>query len=308
MTIKTVALIGAGAVGGYFIWGLMPKLKEDFCVIAKGDRKARLSNEGLVINGEKYFPIVKEPDEAGVVDLILVASKQDGLCEVVEDIKPLVGKNTTVISLLNGVSSEEFIGARIGMEHMLYAIMRIASMRDKNAVTFYPEITKGIFVGEKGKNCPTERVLAVEELFKDTGIRYNFVGDIVKEMWFKYAGNVSQNLPQAILSVGYGAYSDSSHVNFIANCLWKEVARVAATKGVNIPDELVLFGGSKPEARFSTLQDLDAGRSTEIEIFAGDMIRMGKECGIEVPYCECVYHMIKALEEKNEGKFKYEMC
>lgn len=306
MTIKTVALIGAGAVGGYFIWGLMPKLKEDFCVIAKGDRKARLSRQGLVINGEKYFPIVKEPDEAGVVDLILVASKQDALCEVVEDIKPLIGKNTIVISLLNGVSSEEIIGDRIGMEHMLYAIMRIASMRNGNSIIFYPEITKGIYVGEKGINCPTDRVLAVETLMKDTGINYNFVEDIVKEMWMKYAGNVSQNLPQAILSVGYGAYSDSSHVNFIANCLWKEVARIAAAKGVKIPDELVLFGGSKPEARFSTLQDLDAGRRTEIEIFAGDMIRMGKECGIEVPYCECVYHMIKALEEKNEGKFEYD--
>lgn len=305
MEIKKVALIGAGAVGAYFVWGLSKRLGDDFCVIAKDDRKTRLMEQGLIINGERYFPTVKESNEAGVMDLILVASKQDALCEVVEDIKPLVGENTTVISLLNGVSSEEIIGGRIGMEHMLYAVMRIASMRNGNAITFYPEITKGLYIGEKGINQPTDRILAVEELLKDTGIRYNFVEDIVKEMWMKYAGNVSQNLPQAILSVGYGAYSDSSHVNFIANCLWKEVARVAEAKGVNIPDELTLFGGSMPEARFSTLQDLDAGRHTEIEIFAGDMIRMGKECGIDVPYCECVYHMIKALEEKNEGKFGY---
>ncbi|MBQ1193489.1 MAG: ketopantoate reductase family protein [Lachnospiraceae bacterium] len=307
MKIEKVALIGAGAVGGYFIWGLYNKLGDNFCVIAKGERKTRLINDGLIINGEQYFPRVEEPQVAGAVDLILVASKQDALVEVVEDIIPLMGKDTVVISLLNGVTSEEIIGNSIGMEHMLYAIMRIASMRDGNTITFYPEITKGLFVGEKDTKEPTERILAVEKLFRGTGVRYNFVEDIINEMWMKYAGNVSQNLPQAILGVGYGAYSDSTHVNYIADCLWKEVAKVAGAKGVYIPDKLILFGGSKPEARFSTLQDLDAGRHTEIEIFAGEMIRMGKKYGIEVPYCECVYHFIKAMEEKNDGKFNNDL-
>lgn len=305
MKIQNVALVGAGAVGGYFIWGLDNKKDINFSVIAKGERKKRLE-EGLVINGEKYNPQVLTPEEAGVVDLIMIAIKQDALAEIAEDIKPMVGADTMVMSLLNGVSSEEIIGKSIGMEHMLYSIMRIASMRDGNSITFYPEITKGLFVGEKGCSERTDRIIALEELFKGTRVRCNFVSDIINEMWVKYAGNVSQNLPQAILGIGYGAYSDSEHVNFVANCLWGEVAKVAAAKGVIIPGELVLFGGSMPHARFSTLQDLDAGRRTEIEIFAGDMIRMGKECEIEVPYCECVYHMIKALEEKNEGKFEYD--
>ena len=304
MKIQNVALVGAGAVGGYFIWGLDNKKDINFSVIAKGERKTRLE-QGIFINGEKYTPQVLTPEEAGVVDLIMIASKQDALAEIAEDIKPMVGVDTMVMSLLNGVSSEEIIGNVIGMEHMLYSIMRIASMREGNAITFYPEITKGLFVGEKGCSEPTERILAIEELFKGSGVRCNFVDDIINEMWVKYAGNVSQNLPQAILGVGYGAYSDSKHVEFVANSLWKEVAKVAAAKGVNIPGELVLFGGSMPQARFSTLQDLDAGRRTEIEIFAGDMVRMGKEYGIDVPYCECVYHMIKALEEKNERMFEY---
>ena len=305
MKIQNVALIGAGAVGGYFIWGLNGKKDINFSIIAEGERKERLE-QGLVINGEKYTPQVLTPKEAGVVDLIMIAIKQDALAEIAEDIKPMVGADTMVMSLLNGVSSEEIIGKSIGMEHMLYSIMRIASMRDGNSITFYPEITKGLFVGEKGCSERTDRIIALEELFKGTRVRCNFVSDIINEMWVKYAGNVSQNLPQAILGIGYGAYSDSEHVNFVANCLWGEVAKVAAAKGVIIPGELVLFGGSMPHARFSTLQDLDAGRRTEIEIFAGDMIRMGKECEIEVPYCECVYHMIKALEEKNEGMFEYD--
>ena len=305
MKIKKVALLGAGAVGGYFIWGLSEKLGDNFCVVAKGERKERLEKEGLVINGKPYALSVKEPQEVGTVDLLLVSSKQDALEHALDDINIMVGEDTTVISLLNGVRSEEIIGNAIGMEHMLYAVMRIASVRNGNEITFSPERTAGIFVGEKNKKEPTERVLAVEELFHDTGIHYNFMKDIITDMWIKYASNVAQNLPQAILGVGFQAYVDSAHMYHVAECLWKEVARVANAKGIPLPEEFIPFRGVKPDARFSTLQDLDAGRHTEIEMLAGEMIRMGKECGIDVPYCEYTYHLIKALEEKNDGKFEY---
>lgn len=304
--IKKVALLGAGAVGAYFIWGLSEKLGENFCVVAKGKRKERLEKDGLIINEKPYTFSVKEPKEVEDLDLLLVSSKQDGLEGALEDIKTMVGENTIVISLLNGVTSEEMIGNAIGMEHMLYAVMRIASVREGNVVTFSPEKTAGIFVGEKDIKEPTKRVQAVEELFQNTGIRYNFMENIITDMWMKYAGNISQNLPQAILGVGFGAYMDSTHVHHIAECLWKEVAQVANAKGIPLEKEFVLFQGVKQEARFSTLQDLDAGRHTEIEMLAGEMIRMGKKYGIAVPYCEYTYHLVKALEEKNDGKFRYE--
>ena len=80
---------------------------------------------------------------------------------------------------------------------------------------------------------------------------------------------------------------------------------MAAKKGVRLPERLLLFHGTVKEARFSTLQDLDAGRHTEIDMFSGALIRMGKELGIPTPYNEYTYHMIKALEEKNDGRFNY---
>lgn len=305
MKIEKVALLGAGAVGAYFIWGLSDKLGERLSVVARGERKERLRKEGLIINGRQYLLSVKEPEEIKDVDLLLVSSKQDALADALSDIKTMVGENTTVISLLNGVSSEEIIGNAIGMEHMLYAVMRIASVRKGREITFSPEHTGGLYVGEKDAHEPTERLQALEELFKDTKINYNFVENILSDMWMKYASNVAQNLPQAVLGVGFRAYKDSKHMYQIARRLWSEVEKVASVKGISIEKELVLFRGVKRDARFSTLQDLDAGRRTEIEMFAGDMIRMGAEYGIEVPYCECMYHLIKALEEKNEGKFAY---
>ena len=303
--IEKVALLGAGAVGAYFIWGLSGKLGDNFCVIANGERKERLEREGLIINGKQYKLNVKDTEKAGIQDLILVSSKSDALPQLLNDIKRMTGPDTLVLSLLNGVSSEEIIGKEIGMEHMAYAVMRIASVRKGNDIIFSEENTAGIYVGEKDVKEPTERLKAFEELLKDTGIRYNFVENIVLDMWMKYASNVAQNLPQAILSVGYQAYKDSEHVHFIAEKLWKEVAAVANAKGIPLTDRFLLFRGVKPEARFSTLQDLDAGRHTEIEMLAGEMVAMGKECGILVPYCEYTYHLIKALEEKNDGKFEY---
>ena len=305
MQIKTVALLGAGAVGAYFIWGLSEKMGEDFCVVAKGARKERLEKEGLIINGKQYKLNVREPQEVKNVDLLLVSSKQDGLEEALDDIKCMVGENTIVLSLLNGVKSEEIIGNVIGMEHILYSVMRIASVRKGNEITFIPEITAGVFIGEKESKEPTERVLAVEALFENAGIHHHFMEDIVLDMWQKYASNVAQNLPQAILGVGFGAYTDSEHVHFIASQLWKEVAHVANAKGIPLSEEFMLFAGVKPAARFSTLQDLDVKRHTEIEMLAGEMIRMGKEYGIATPYCEYTYHLIKTLEEKNDGKFEY---
>ena len=306
MQIRTVALLGAGAVGAYFIWGLSKMMGDDFCVVANGERKERLEREGLVINGQAYKLNVKEAAEVGSVDLLLVASKQDGLEGALDDIGCMVGEDTIVMSLLNGVKSEEIIGNAIGMEHMLYSVMRIASVRKGNEIIFIPEITAGVFMGEKDCKEPTERVLAVGELFKKAGLHYHFVEDIVLDMWQKYASNVAQNLPQAILDIGFGAYLDSEHVHFIAEKLWKEVAQVANAKGIALSEEFVLFQGVKPQARFSTLQDLDAKRHTEVEMLAGEMIRMGKEYGIAVPYCEYTYYIIKALEEKNDGKFEYE--
>ena len=305
MKIETVALLGAGAVGAYFIWGLSEKMGNNFCVVAKGARKERLEKEGLIINGKQYDLNVKTPDEVKNVDLLLVSSKQDGLNEALDDIKSMVGEKTIVISLLNGVKSEEIIGNAIGMEHMLYSVMRIASVRKGNEITFIPGITAGVFIGEKDCKEPTQRVLAVEELFEHAGIHHHFMEDIILDMWQKYASNVAQNLPQAILGVGFQAYTDSEHVHYIASQLWKEVAHVANAKGIPLSEEFTLFQGVKPAARFSTLQDLDAGRHTEIDMLAGEMIRMGKEYGIAVPYCEYTYHLINALEEKNDGKFEY---
>ena len=116
---------------------------------------------------------------------------------------------------------------------------------------------------------------------------------------------MSHNLPQAILNVGMGAYADSEHGDFISHKIWEEVAAVAAAKGITITPFPGSGKNTRKNARLSTLQDLDAKRHTEIDMFAGALVRMAKELNVPVPYCEYTFHAIKALEEKNDGKFDY---
>ena len=93
----------------------------------------------------------------------------------------------------------------------------------------------------------------------------------------------------------------------ISEGLRRELEAIAAAKGIDLRKVDTSGRGSAvpPTARYSTLQDLDAKRHTEIDMFSGALMRMGEELGIPTPYNEYTYHMIKALEEKNDGKFDY---
>jgi len=306
MKINTVAVIGAGAIGAYFLTGLHEKLGENLWTVAEGGRAEKLQRDGIYVNDEHIRLHVKSPEEARGTDLLIVCVKYGGLQEILPAIGTIVTENTTVISTLNGVDSEEIIGGRIGMEHMIYAVMKLSSRRLGNTMRFDPAVTLGIFFGEKD-GVRTERIQAICDLFDGTGVKYRVREHIWQEIWYKYALNVSKNIPQAILNCGFGAYTDSEHVAYISDRMREEVIQVAAAKGVDISDPDNPAGKNTklaPETRFSTLQDLDAGRPTEIDMFCGAMVRMGREYGIETPFCEFAYHAVRALEEKNAGKIR----
>ncbi len=308
MKINSVAILGAGAVGSYVIWGLSGKEGLHLGVVAEGARAERLKEKGCAINGEVYHPAVWTPQEAQGVDLLVVCLKYGALPGAMETIRTVVGENTMVMSLMNGVDSEEKIAAAVGQEHLLYSLIKVASQRREDGCWFDPETTVGIIFGEKEGPYPSQRVQAVEELFRNTGIHYRSTEHIREEIWSKFRLNVCNNLPQAILGAGVGCYRDSEHMKAISDGLRRELEAIAKAKGIDmaIADAAAGRGSAvPPTARYSTLQDLDAHRHTEIDMFSGALIRMGQELGIPTPYNEYTYHMIKALEEKNDGKFDY---
>lgn len=308
MKIKKVAVLGAGAVGSYVIWGLSSRNDIELGVIAEGERAERLKQNGCTINGKIYHPEVWNPRETDAVDLLIVALKYVSLSAALESIQKATSENTIIMSLMNGVDSEEIIAEKVGVEHLLPAVIKVASHKEEDGYHFDPETTIGIIFGELTAPYDSDRIRAIEELFKDTGIHFRATEYAREEMWSKFRLNVCNNLPQAILGAGVGCYRDSVHMKAISDGLKGELEAIAQAKGIDLSKTEASSGrGSAvpPSARYSTLQDLDAGRHTEIDMFSGALIRMGKELGIPTPYNEYTYHMIKALEEKNDGRFNY---
>ncbi len=309
MKIQSVAVLGAGAVGSYVIWGLSHKKDIRLGVIAEGERADRLKKGGCRINDEVYRPEVWSPQEAEDVDLLIVSLKYGSLPEALESIKTIVGEHTTVMSLMNGVDSEELIAEQVGDDRVLRSLIKVASHKEENGYYFNPETTLGIIFGELAAPFDSERVQAIESLFADTGIHFRSTEFIREEIWGKFRLNVCNNLPQAILGAGVGCYSDSTHMKAISDGLRRELEQIALAKGIDMSKMAGTSGRGSAvpaSARYSTLQDLDAGRHTEIDMFSGALMRMGEELGIPTPYNEYTYHMIKALEEKNDGLFDYQ--
>lgn len=159
----------------------------------------------------------------------------------------------------------------------------------------------------------SERVNAVEVLLRGSSVRYIICNDIIHEIWSKYMMNIGNNLPQGMVDCGFGAYGKSLYLDAIRQKLRQEVAEIAAAKGIDLSAESGSISNQSgfvpgvilsPKSRFSTLQDLDAGRPTEIEMFSGMIMKLGKELGIATPYNEFTYYIIKTLEEKNDGRFE----
>lgn len=307
MNIKKVAVLGAGAVGSYVIWGLSKRDGISLGVVAEGERAERLK-KGCIINDVTYNPEVWTPQEAQGADLLIVSLKYGALPNALDSIAAVTADNTTVMSLMNGVDSEEIIAAKIGAEHVIGSLIKVASHKEGSGYYFDPETTIGIIFGEFEAPYNSERVEAIEKLFENTGINYRATENIREEIWSKFRLNVCNNLPQAILGAGVGCYEDSVHMQAISEGLRKELEDVAKAKGIDIDKagRSSSYGSAvPPTARYSTLQDLDAGRHTEIDMFSGALMRMGQELRISVPYNEFAYHMIKAIEEKNDGRFDY---
>lgn len=304
MKINKVTIIGLGAIGAFMASKLSKVLdKNQLQILAEGDRKAKLEKEGIVINDSHYTFSIVTPQEQEPADLILIATKYNGLEQAIEDIKGQVGKDTVIMSLLNGVNSEEKLQEVYG-NRVIYALMRVSSVRTKEGVYFDP---KGyIEFGEAINETLSERIIAIQNLFEAAGIRSRVPKDMKKALWNKYACNVAENQSSAILGIPFGAWRVSESANALREAAMKEVFAVAKKKGIEMGEEEILaqrklLSGVAYANKTSMLQDIENKRPTEVEMFAGEMIKMGKEVGVETPINEIFYHAIRVLEEKNKG-------
>ncbi|CVI67806.1 2-dehydropantoate 2-reductase [Clostridiales bacterium CHKCI001] len=303
--IRAVAIIGLGAIGGVVAPGLEQALGHgNLRVVAGGKRKERLEN-GVIINNKVWkFSVIDPKESTTPADFVIFAVKNTQLKEAIEDARNQIGPNTIVMSLLNGVESETYLEENFYPENVLYSIIRIPALNVNGKIS-YPARAKGISFNAKDNNKENENVVAVKRLFEKAHIAHEVADDIHYTMWYKFMTNVSENQIAAILGMPYRAFQVSEHVNVIREMVSKEVVAIANAAGIGLSErELVqqkeYLMKMIPYGKPSTLQDLEAGKKTEVDYFAGAVIRLGKKYNVPTPYNEMFYHMIHALEEKAE--------
>ena len=286
---RSVAVLGAGAMGAMYAAHLVDGGVETI-IVASGERAERLRTAGVSVNGTPLTASVVEPrrDSHDPVDLVLVAVKDRDLPQALEDVAPFVGPATTFVSVLNGLSSEEVIAERFGAERVLLCIaLGMAAGREGREVTY---LSPGrLVIGTAAHLADPTRVGDVGALLDRGGLEWEAPEDMEHEMWWKFMVNTCINQASAVTRKPYGAFTTDGPARSLMLALRDEVVAVSRPEGVPLDEadtarwEEVLRG-LPAEGHTSMLQDVLAGRPTEVALFADHVVTLGQKHGIATPY------------------------
>jgi 2-dehydropantoate 2-reductase len=300
--IQKVAILGAGAMGAYFASRFYSTPGFSTVLIANGARRDRLKQDGIVVNGTPYWiPVIQPGEAAAPVDLIVVAVKHQHLQEAIRDLGSLVGDATVFLSVMNGLESEETIGAMYGMEKVLYTIsVGIDALRLGNQVSY---TRPGIhYFGEATNPTISSKVQRVQAAFQRAGISYETPQDMIRMLWWKFMINVGVNQASAVLHAPYGVFQTNPDALELMQALMQEVVTLASVRHVNltqqdIQDWTPVMNRLSPQGKTSMLQDIEAKRKTEVEIFGGKVVELGRAHAIPTPVNQTISQIIRILEQ-----------
>lgn len=301
LKIDTVSILGLGAEGSVAFRALAGKPCQ-VRILARGARAERLRSQGITINGVPYPLHVASPGEEPPPQLLIVAVKGYQLEEALDDIAAETGPETVVMSLMNGLTSEEVLGNRLGPERVVYCMSRLNAKKTGQRVEFRP--VGSIYVGEKDGTV-SERVQSVHDLL-DGWVPCTISREIVLDIWRKYMFNAACNTVQAILRATHLWFQKLPDACAALECVMREIVLLGNAVGVPLSqaDIRALDGYFLPypaDGMCSMAQDILDKRPTEIEMLIGEALALGSSHGVELPVCRFVYYMVKTLEQVNAG-------
>jgi len=276
--------------------------RESVHFVAGGNRYEQLTRKGVIVNGVRYAIPVVDPADQNTPgdDLVIVAVKYHHLPQTIEGMKNRIAANTIIISVMNGIDSEELIAAAFGKEKVLYAIaVGIDALRRENSVTYS---TQGkIFFGEPKNIILSERVKRLKDFFDRAGIFYEIPEDMIRIIWWKFMINVGVNQASAALKATYGDFQTSQAARNLMEAAMKEVIQIANAEGIQLSEDDIakwyeVLSGLSPSGKTSMLQDIEAGRKTEVEMFAGKVLELGRKHTIPTPVNEMLFKTIRGME------------
>ena len=302
-----IAIMGTGGVGGYY-GGLLSQTGHDVTFTARGAHLQTMRDKGLQVksvHGDFTVSPAKatdKPSQIGPVDVILFATKTYQTDEAAKSIKPIVGKDTVVVSLQNGIDAADSIGAVVGMEHILGGATWLSAAIEAPGVigqySQFRRIVLGEFTGQT-----TKRLKAVYDALQATGATVETSDNILKVLWTKFVFIAPVMAMGSLTRVTFGEYRNVPESRAVLIDALSEVAAVAKAKGVLLDADvvaktLVFIDSSAPGIKPSMQRDVESGKRSELESMIGVVVRMGMQYKVPTPVMRFAYAMLKPGELK----------
>ncbi|NSL52519.1 ketopantoate reductase family protein [Calidifontibacillus erzurumensis] len=304
MEIKKVSMIGLGALGilfGHHLSKRMPK--EDLRIVADRKRIEKYETEGVYCNDERCnFNYVAPEENCEPADLLIFTVKNSGLKDAIKAVKNHVGENTIIISALNGISSEAIIGETYGMDKLLYCVAQgMDAVKVGNKLTY--ENMGMLCIGDQKPGIISEKVKRVAAFFEKQNVPYEIEKDMYKKLWSKFMLNVGVNQTVAVYGSNYGDIQREGPAREMMIAAMREVITLAEKEGIMLTEDditywLHVLSKLSPEGKPSMAQDVEAKRLSEVDLFAGTVLELGKKHGIPTPVNKELYERIKEIESQ----------
>ncbi len=302
-----IAVMGVGGMGGYY-GGLLTKHGHVVSFVARGEHLRAIRANGLQIKSihgdliANPAKVTNNASEIGPVDLIIFCTKTYHTDQAAQVIKPLVGPDTTVISLQNGIDAAERIGRVIGPEHLLAGATWISSFVEAPGVIKQVSQFRRVVIGELDGSL-TPRLQAAEAAFRETGITVEVSENILKVLWTKFVFISAVSSFGSLTRLPMGDYRSVPETRAKMISLMQEVKALAESLGVTLDADVVeksmkFIDDNLPHIKPSMQVDVEAGRRTEIESMIGVIGRKGAEKGVPTPVADMVYASLLPVELK----------
>ena len=297
-----IVVFGTGGVGGYF-GGRLARVGEDVTFVARGEHLRAIQTNGLRVDstsGDFLVYPAKATDnvsEVGETDLVILGVKAWQVPDAARAIKPIVGPNTTVVPLQNGVDAVPQLVDELGVEHVIGGLCRIVSFVVGPGHIRHAGFAPSIIIGELD-NRRTERIETIAQVFKHAGLDTTIAADIQVALWTKFLFIASFS--------GVGALADAPAGVLRSDPKWRaqmlsameEIYTLAHARGVKLPPDSVAkvmaaIDGLPEDATSSMQRDIAAGKPSELESQNGSVVRMARESGVDVPTHTLIYETLK---------------
>ena len=301
MNIEQIAIVGMGALGvlyGDFLTERLGRGRVGFVVDA--ERRARYERMEITANGRRCdFRLIDANESGHPADLVIFAVKATALEQAMEDAAGQIGPDTVILSVLNGITSEQLLEARFGGKNVVYCVAQgMDAVKQGGALTY-------TVMGQLCVGVPSEEKLpaldAVCALFDRIGLPYSRESDILHRLWSKFMLNVGVNQVVMVCEGAYGTIQVPGKPREMMIAAMREVLELSRYEGVRITEDdlhfyVDLMNTMSPQGMPSMRQDGLAHRRSEVELFSGTVCRLAKKHGLPVPVNEWLYARVKEME------------